>query len=273
MKSWSWRRAKARPPPRGSAHGSGAPSFWGSQPGRTPAAGGGGARRRGTSCRSGRRRPTRGPAPAASRSLTTPSRTRSRRSTPSSPTPSTKKQEDQMTSGEMADGQSVKSNEEVAKKSKPSKKYKKKTNVSSPLPGEPKPEMDGSDDRNFWVPPVEGRWDDDDGKKRWELSPGKHTLAKNEGGSDAAAGGGDNDGGDENVTAEKDDAESRELASMTKQISSWLQLKQQIRAPVSAASFQSSTKGPKSQQVESLECQQQVITRAGPEILGAQSKT
>ncbi|KAL5675711.1 hypothetical protein ACJX0J_011842, partial [Zea mays] len=158
------------------------------------------------------------------------------------------KQEDQMTSGEMADGQSVKSNEEVAKKSKPSKKYKKKTNVSSPLPGEPKPEMDGSDDRNFWVPPVEGRWDDDDGKKRWELSPGKHTLAKNEGGSDAAAGGGDNDGGDENVTAEKDDAESRELASMTKQISSWLQLKQQIRAPVSAASFQSSTKGPKSQQ-------------------------
>uniref|UniRef100_A0A804MEJ0 Uncharacterized protein n=1 Tax=Zea mays TaxID=4577 RepID=A0A804MEJ0_MAIZE len=179
MKSWSWRRAKARPPPRGSAHGSGAPSFWGSQPGRTPAAGGGGARRRGTSCRSGRRRPTRGPAPAASRSLTTPSRTRSRRSTPSSPTPST----------------------------------------------------------------------------------------------NAAAGGGDNDGGDENVTAEKDDAESRELASMTKQISSWLQLKQQIRAPVSAASFQSSTKGPKSQQVESLECQQQVITRAGPEILGAQSKT
>jgi hypothetical protein len=119
---------------------------------------------------------------------------------------------------------------------------------------------------------------------------------------DAAAGGGDNDGGDENVTAEKDDAESRELASMylrfnllldsmnnacchinkqgfqllcgrTKQISSWLQLKQQIRAPVSAASFQSSTKGPKSQQVESLECQQQVITRAGPEILGAQGKT
>lgn len=37
-----------------------------------------------------------------------------------------------------------------------------------------------------------------------------------------AAGGGDNDGGVENVTAEKDDAESRELASMTKQISSWM---------------------------------------------------
>ena len=35
-------------------------------------------------------------------------------------------------------------------------------------------------------------------------------------------------------------------------LSSWLQLKQQIQAPVSAASAQSSTEGPKSQQVESI---------------------
>lgn len=72
----------------------------------------------------------------------------------------------------------MKSNEEVTKKSKPSKKYKKKTNVSSPLPGEPKPEMDGSDDRNFWVLPVEGRWDDDDGKKKMGVVTGKAHISK-----------------------------------------------------------------------------------------------
>lgn len=83
----------------------------------------------------------------------------------------------------MADGETAKSNE-VAKKSKSSKKDKKKTNVASPsLPREPKPEMDDSDDPDFWVPPVGNRWDDDDGKDRWESSPGKQNSAKNGGSS------------------------------------------------------------------------------------------
>jgi hypothetical protein len=88
-----------------------------------------------------------------------------------------------MASGEMPDGEPVKSNE-VAKKSKSSKKDKKKANVASTsLPREPKPEMADSDDPDFWVPPVGSRWDDDDGKDRWESLPGKPNLAKNEGGS------------------------------------------------------------------------------------------
>jgi hypothetical protein len=86
-----------------------------------------------------------------------------------------------MVSGEKANEETKKPNE-VAKKEKSSKKDKKgkkKTNVASPsLPREPKPEMDDSDDPEFWVPPVGSRWDDDDGKDRWEASPGK-----NEGGS------------------------------------------------------------------------------------------
>ncbi|OEL13252.1 Receptor-like protein 12 [Dichanthelium oligosanthes] len=97
----------------------------------------------------------------------------------------TEKLEEQMASGEMTNGEAAKSNE-VAKKSKSSKKDKKKTNVASPsLPREPKPEMDDSDDPDFWVPPVGSRWDDDDGKDRWESSPGKNDPAKNEGGSDS----------------------------------------------------------------------------------------
>lgn len=120
--------------------------------------------------------------------------------------------EDRMASGEMLDGEPVKSNE-VAKKSKSSKKDKKKANVASTsLPREPKPEMADSDDPDFWVPPVGSRWDDDDGKDRWESLPGKANLAKNEGGSD-------DDGGDDNDTADKDDAESMELASRTKRMS------------------------------------------------------
>uniref|UniRef100_A0A0A9A0T3 Uncharacterized protein n=1 Tax=Arundo donax TaxID=35708 RepID=A0A0A9A0T3_ARUDO len=64
-----------------------------------------------------------------------------------------------MSSGEMAEGEPAKSNE-VAKKSKSSKKDKKKASVVSPsLPRESKPEMDDSDDPDFWVPPVGSRWD------------------------------------------------------------------------------------------------------------------
>ncbi|CAL5016341.1 unnamed protein product [Urochloa decumbens] len=125
------------------------------------------------------------------------------------------KLEEQMVSGEMANGETAKSNE-VAKKSKSSKKDKKgkkKTDVASPsLPREPKPEMDDSDDPDFWAPPVGSRWDDDDGKDRWESSPGKNDSAKNEGDSDGG-GGGDIDDSDDNNIADKDDAESRELAS------------------------------------------------------------
>ncbi|CAL5068487.1 unnamed protein product [Urochloa decumbens] len=125
------------------------------------------------------------------------------------------KLEEQMVSGEMANGETAKSNE-VAKKSKSSKKDKKgkkKTDVASPsLPREPKPEMDDSDDPDFWAPPVGSRWDDDDGKDRWESSPGKNDSAKNEGDCDGG-GGGDIDDGDDNNIADKDDAESRELAS------------------------------------------------------------
>jgi hypothetical protein len=43
--------------------------------------------------------------------------------------------------------------------------------------------MADSDDPDFWVPPVGSRWDDDDGKDRWESLPGKANLAKNEGGT------------------------------------------------------------------------------------------
>ncbi|CAL5026843.1 unnamed protein product [Urochloa decumbens] len=131
------------------------------------------------------------------------------------------KLEEQMVSGEMANGETAKSNE-VAKKSKSSKKDKKgkkKTDVASPsLPREPKPEMDDSDDPDFWAPPVGSRWDDDDGKDRWESSPGKNDSAKNEGDSDGG-GGGDIDDSDDNNIADKDDAESRELASRTKRMS------------------------------------------------------
>ncbi|XP_021318974.1 SWI/SNF complex subunit SWI3A [Sorghum bicolor] len=148
------------------------------------------------------------------------------------------KLEDQVASGEMADEEPVKSNE-VAKKSKSRKKDKKKANVASPsLPREPKPEMDDSDDPDFWVPPVGSRWDDDDGKDRWESSPGKPNSAKNKGGSDDD-GAGDNDGGGDDDTADKDDAESRELASRTKRMS--------IEA-VGPSSFASRKKKPKKEQ-------------------------
>ncbi|CAN6239871.1 unnamed protein product [Urochloa humidicola] len=151
------------------------------------------------------------------------------------------KLEEQMASGDMANGEAAKSNE-VAKKSKSSKKEKKdkkKANVASPsLPREPKPEMDDSDDPDFWVPPVGSRWDDDDGKDRWESSPGKDNPAKNEGGSDND-GGGDNDDGDDENMADKDDAESRELASRTKRMS--------LEA-VGPSSFASRKKKPKKEQ-------------------------
>ena len=94
-----------------------------------------------------------------------------------------------MASGEMANGETAKSNEmekksKSSKKDKKDKKGKKKTNVASPsVPREPKPEMDDSDDPDFWVPPVGSRWDDDDGKDRWKSSPGKNDSAKNKGGS------------------------------------------------------------------------------------------
>ncbi|KAJ1289353.1 hypothetical protein BS78_02G157700 [Paspalum vaginatum] len=39
--------------------------------------------------------------------------------------------------------------------------------------------MDDLDDPDFWVPPVGSRWDDDDGKDRWESSPGKNISANN----------------------------------------------------------------------------------------------
>lgn len=64
-----------------------------------------------------------------------------------------------MASGETAEGEDEQSNE-VAKKSKSNKK----ATVISPFPQEPKPEVDDSDDPDFWVPPVGSRWDDDDGK-------------------------------------------------------------------------------------------------------------
>ncbi|CAN6268265.1 unnamed protein product [Urochloa humidicola] len=151
------------------------------------------------------------------------------------------KLEEQMASGDMANGEAAKSNE-VAKKSKSSKKEKKdkkKANVASPsLPREPKPEMDDSDDPDFWMPPVGSRWDDDDGKDRWESSPGKDNPAKNEGGSDND-GGGDNDDGDDENMADKDDAESRELASRTKRMS--------LEA-VGPSSFASRKKKPKKEQ-------------------------
>ncbi|KAF8703473.1 hypothetical protein HU200_032280 [Digitaria exilis] len=148
-----------------------------------------------------------------------------------------KKLEEQMASGEMADVEAAKSNE-VAKKSKSRKKDKKKTNVASPLPREPKPEMDDSDDSDFWAPPVGSRWDDDDGKDRWQSSPGKKDSAKDEYGS-GDDGSGENDKGNDDDMADKDDAESRELASRTKRMS--------LEA-VGPSSFASRKKKPKKEQ-------------------------
>ncbi|XP_062225933.1 SWI/SNF complex subunit SWI3A homolog [Phragmites australis] len=145
--------------------------------------------------------------------------------------------EEKMASGEMAEGEAAKSNE-VAKKSKSSKKDKKKaTVVSLSLPREPKPEMDDSDDPDFWVPPVGSRWDDDDGKDRWESSPGKNDAAENEGASgDGGSGGGD----DDDEMADKDDAESRELASS--------RTKRMTLEAVGPSSFASRKKKPKKDQ-------------------------
>ncbi|NP_001406554.1 hypothetical protein SEVIR_7G149700v4 [Setaria viridis] len=147
------------------------------------------------------------------------------------------KLEEQMVSGEKANEETAKSNE-VAKKGKSSKKDKKgkkKTNVASPsLPREPKPEMDDSDDPEFWMPPVGSRWDDDDGKDRWESSPGK-----NEGGSDDG-GGGDNDDDNSEDMADKDDAESRVLASS--------RTKRMSLEAVGPSSFASRKKKPKKEQ-------------------------
>ncbi|TVU15567.1 hypothetical protein EJB05_39095 [Eragrostis curvula] len=117
------------------------------------------------------------------------------------------KLEEKMASGEMAEGEAAKSNE-MAKKTKSRKKDKKKSTIVSPtLPREPKPDMDDSDDPDFWVPPVGSRWDDDDGKDRWESSLGE---------TDAAENGGGGDGCDDDPV--KDDAESRDLASRTKRM-------------------------------------------------------
>uniref|UniRef100_A0A0D9W6A1 non-specific serine/threonine protein kinase n=1 Tax=Leersia perrieri TaxID=77586 RepID=A0A0D9W6A1_9ORYZ len=122
------------------------------------------------------------------------------------------KLEEKMASGEMAEGENEQSNE-VAKKTKSSKKKdKKKAAVVNPsLPREPKPEIDdsdNSDDPDFWVPPVGSRWDDDDGKDRWGSLPVKDDAADDEDGDD------DNDG-----MADKDDEETREIASRTKRLS------------------------------------------------------
>ena len=88
----------------------------------------------------------------------------------------TEKLEEKFAAGESetAEVQGEPSNE-VAKKSKSRrKKDKKKAAVVDPsLPREPEPEIDDSDDPEFWEPPVGNRWDDDDGKDRWESSPGK----------------------------------------------------------------------------------------------------
>ncbi|XP_047070463.1 surfeit locus protein 2-like isoform X2 [Lolium rigidum] len=122
------------------------------------------------------------------------------------------KLEEKLTSGETAEVQGEQSNE-VAKKSKSSKKKdKKKAAVVNPsLPREPEPEMDDSDDPEFWEPPVGCRWDDDDGKDRWESSPGKDDAAEDEGASD--------DEDDDDDMAEKDDEVSEELTSRTKRLS------------------------------------------------------
>nr|CAB3487398.1 unnamed protein product [Digitaria exilis] len=148
------------------------------------------------------------------------------------------KLEEQMASGEMADVEAAKSNE-VAKKSKSRKKDKKKTNVASPLPREPKPEMDDSDDSDFWAPPVGSRWDDDDGKDRWQSSPGKKDSAKDEYGS-GDDGSGENDKGNDDDMADKDDAESRELASS--------RTKRMSLEAVGPSSFASRKKKPKKEQ-------------------------
>ncbi|KAG8082386.1 hypothetical protein GUJ93_ZPchr0014g46666 [Zizania palustris] len=113
----------------------------------------------------------------------------------------------------MAKGEAEQSNE-VEKKSKSSKKDKKKAAVVNPLlPREPKPEIDDSDDSDgldFWVPPVGSRWDDDDGKDRWDSSLAKDDAAEDEGELD----------GDDNDMADKDDEETREIASSrTKRLS------------------------------------------------------
>ncbi|KAL6650908.1 hypothetical protein ACP70R_009833 [Stipagrostis hirtigluma subsp. patula] len=140
------------------------------------------------------------------------------------------KLEEKMASGDIDEGEAAKSNE-VAKKSKSKKKDKKKA-VNPSLPREPKPEMDDSDDPDFWVPPVGSRWDDDDGKDRWEPSPGKNDGAEDEGASD-------DEGSDDDNVADKDDAESTELASRTKRMS--------LEA-VGPSSFASRKKKPKKDQ-------------------------
>ncbi|PAN38711.1 hypothetical protein PAHAL_7G191400 [Panicum hallii] len=155
------------------------------------------------------------------------------------------KLEEQMASGEMVNGEAAKSKEmekksKSRKKDKKDKKGKKKTNVDSPsMPREPKPEMDDSDDPDFWVPPVGSRWDDDDGKDRWESSLGKNDSAKNEGGSDDD-GGGDNDDGNDDDMSDKDDSESRELASS--------RTKRMSLEAVGPSSFASRKKKPKKEQ-------------------------
>jgi hypothetical protein len=89
------------------------------------------------------------------------------------------KLEEKLASGETDEVQGEQSNE-VAKKSKSRKKKDKKkaAAVNPSLPREPEPEMDDSDDPEFWEPPVGNRWDDDDGKDRWESSPGKDGVAE-----------------------------------------------------------------------------------------------
>ncbi|KAM3368077.1 hypothetical protein ACQJBY_016560 [Aegilops geniculata] len=129
------------------------------------------------------------------------------------------KLEEKMASGETGKVEGEQSNE-VAKKSKSTKKKdkkkekkeKKKAAVVNPsLPREPEPEIDDSDDSEFWVPPVGSRWDDDDGKDRWESSPGKDDIAEDEGASDDE---------DDDEMADKDDEVSEELASSrTKRLS------------------------------------------------------
>uniref|UniRef100_A0ACD5UBV3 Uncharacterized protein n=1 Tax=Avena sativa TaxID=4498 RepID=A0ACD5UBV3_AVESA len=120
------------------------------------------------------------------------------------------KLEENLASGEAPEVQGEQSNEVVKKSKSSKKKDKKKAAVVNPsLPREPEPEIDDSDDPEFWEPPVGSRWDDDDGEDRW-AKLGKDGVAEDDGD--------DNDDDDDDM-ADKDDDVSEELASRTKRLS------------------------------------------------------
>uniref|UniRef100_A0ACD5V5L9 Uncharacterized protein n=1 Tax=Avena sativa TaxID=4498 RepID=A0ACD5V5L9_AVESA len=124
------------------------------------------------------------------------------------------KLEENLASGETPEVQGEQSNEVVKKSKSSKKKDKKKAAVVNPsLPREPEPEIDDSDDPEFWEPPVGSRWDDDDGEDRW-AKLGKDGVAEDDGASD------DEDDADDDDMADKDDDVSEELASSrTKRLS------------------------------------------------------